>query len=85
MDKRPEALLYADLLDAGFAPTAQQIAAFLRKQHEAKAELLDALRGAMRWIPVYPKSAECIVGAKEAYEIAVRTARDAVAKHGDCK
>ncbi len=44
MSKRPEALLYADLLDAGFDPNAKAIAAFLRTQHALNAELVDALR-----------------------------------------
>ncbi len=43
MNKRPDALLCADLLDVGFEPNSKRVAALLRKQHEINSELASAL------------------------------------------
>jgi hypothetical protein len=45
----------------------------------AAPDLLDALQGILRWVPVYPKSADIIVGGREAYNTALAQARDAIA------
>jgi hypothetical protein len=42
------------------------------------AELLAALKGVLVWMPIYPQSAECLIGGKDAYEAAHAKAREAI-------
>ena len=51
---------------------------FARALERQNAELLAALRGVLVWMPIYPESAECIVGGKDAYESARAKAREAI-------
>ena len=44
------------------------------------ARLVEALRGVLRWMPVYPPAADCVVGAREAHHAAVVEARAALAE-----
>ena len=46
----------------------------------AAPELLEALRGVMRWMPVYPNAADGILGGRGAYDAAVDRALEAIAK-----
>lgn len=45
-------------------------------------ELLDTMRELIRWVPVYPKAADGIVGGRAAYQRALDNAKAAIAKSG---
>lgn len=52
-------------------------ACFDPQQHD---ELLKTLQNVLRWMPVYPASAESIVGGRESYQKALEAARAVLVK-----
>lgn len=71
------ALFDNDLLDAVDVSGA---AAELLRQEALIAELAEALRLTLRWMPVYPASADIIAGGRERHAEAINAARAALAK-----
>lgn len=61
---------------ACFDPQQHDIAV-LKQQHD---ELLKTLQNVLRWMTVYPASAEGIVGGRESYQKALEAARAALVK-----
>ena len=83
-----EALRLADALDSEFTTgrisnyTGRKAAAELRRLSAVNEELLEALQGVLKWMPVYPKGADGIVGGREAHQAAFEKAHAAIAKAG---
>jgi hypothetical protein len=46
----------------------------------AAPELLNALQALLNWIPIYPESADGIVGGRSSHQRAIEDARAAIAK-----
>ena len=46
----------------------------------AGPDLLEALKGLLRWMPIYPAAADAFVGGREAHQAAIDAARAAIAK-----
>ena len=64
---------------ACFKPDHHHIAV-LKQQYD---ELLKTLQNVLRWMPVFPKSADGIVGARESYQKALEAARASSTEGGN--
>ena len=69
---------HVHICDGCFYPEHYDLGVLWRQRDE----LLEALRELIRWVPVYPKAADGIVGGRAAYQRALDNAKAAVAKAG---
>jgi len=79
---QPEALRLADEVDevAQTYPDMAEVSAELRRLVALNQELLEALKGLLRWMPIYPAAADAIVGGRKTHSAAISAARAAIAK-----
>jgi len=57
----------------------ERMLAKLNSSERQRDELLDTMRELIRWVPVYPKAADGVVGGRVAYQRALDNARAAIA------
>ena len=60
----------------------EKMLAKLNSSEQQRDELLETMRELIRWMPVYPKAADGVVGGRVAYHRALDNAKAAIAKAG---